>query len=261
MMEPAEMSPTPTWEEAPRLLAPIVATAIASLTYILFWTVTTQVPEVRAVVPFGEDPYDLVASVAILLLPLVGGLTAIRVLRYGPTRIPAGAVAVRIELGMAICLGLVSAALAAAIVALWRTPMDGRGVPVAAGFAAATALAGWVSLARAVAASNSARIDRPEPLPADPEPDTFDDLVAVLPLTGTLRARLAAAAGPIRRHRIATGLWGSLGAALVAVIWHAIREGAWATPGAALLYGGVLVAILFVAYALLVGPLRVLRRT
>jgi hypothetical protein len=244
----------------PRLRSATLATAIATIAYLAFWVWTTQVPDVRAVVPFGEDPYDVFASVAIVLLPLVGGLTAIRVIRYGLAGIPAGPVADRIVLGLAVCLALVSAALVATAVSVLADQIettDGTGAVVMAAIAitsAVTALA-WVALVRAWDAMPTSDSSGSIAM----EPDALDDIVAVLPRDGPARAEVAAATELLRRHRSAAGFGAALMAGIAAVAWHAIREGAWASPAAALVYGGMVVAILLVAYLLLVGPLRVLR--
>ena len=239
----------------PRHSLAVVTTAAAVAAYIVTWLLTTQVADVRAIVPFGEDPYDLVASVAIVLLPLVGGLTGVRILRYGASRVPAGAVAARIELGLAICLALVSAALAAAMVALWWSPMDGPGIPLAIWLESVLTIAAWASLALAITAGASGRPS----IPDETEPDALDDVVALLPLTVGLRERIGHSAELLRRHRIFVGLGGAMLTGVAAVLWHALREGPWASPVAAFVYGGILVAILLVAYGLLLGPLRVLR--
>jgi len=238
-----------------RLRAPVLAVAMTSIAYVVLWSMTTQRPDVRAVVPFGEDPFDLFASIAIILLPLVGGLTVIRILRYGPSHIPAGAIAARIVLGMGICLGLVSLALAAAIVALVRSPMDGPGIPLAVGLVSLLTIAAWISLAHEA----TGRATRPAPARAEPEPDALDDVVALIPITDDRRDRIARTAERVRRHRTLVGVGAAILAGVAAVAWHALREGAWASPAAAVVYGGILVAILLFAYGLLLGPLRVLR--
>ena len=243
-----------TASSAQRIRPTILAVAIASVTYAALWLVTTQLPEVRARVPFGEDPYDLFASITIVLLPMVGGLTGIRILRYGPSHIPAGAVAARIELGLGICLALVSAALATAIVALWRSPMDSLAIPLAVGLVSVLTIAAWMSLARAVAGASTPAAGR-----AEPEPDALDDVVALIRVTDDRRDRIGRSAERVRRHRVLVGVGAALLAGVAAVVWHALREGPWASPAAAVVYGGILVAILLVAYALLLGPLRVLR--
>ena len=235
----------------------IVATALASILYGLFWAATTQLPEIRAVSPFGEDPYDLVASVAIILLPLVGVLTAIRVARYGPSAIPAGPVASRIRLGLGICLGLVSGAMVAVWIALVVEPMAGEPSDVAILAGAAVVTVATIAAWAALAVSRSQAVDA-GPSHAD-EPDAFDDLVAILPIPSGLRIRLAELADHLRRHRALAGLVASLAAAIAAVTWHAIRDGAWANPTAAMVYGGLLATVLLTAYGLLIGPLRVLR--
>ena len=264
-----------TQRRAARLRTAIFATAVACVAYALFWTVTTQLPVVRAAVPFGEDPYDFFSSVAIVLLPLVGGLTALRVSRYGRSGIPDGPVTARVGLGLAICLGLVSAAVVATAIALIESPLEAPSglarlvVPGLAITAVAT-VAAWFALGRAAslgrtrraaAASEAAAAVRPTARAGEPEPDAIDDLLSVLPLPGPILRRLETVAAWARQHRVAAGIGAALAAASAAVIWHDIREGAWASPAAALLYGGILAAILLVAYGLLVVPLRVLRST
>jgi hypothetical protein len=248
-----------TSRTAPRLRGAIWATALATIAYVLLWIVTTQVADVRASVPFGDDPYDLFASVAIVLLPLVGGLTAIRVVRYGPSRIPAGPVAVRIVRGLAICLVLVSAAVVADILALVAQPIeagDGIGPLVLVGVAATTVVTAvaWVALGRAATSMDAATAGT-----MVTEPDALDDLVAILPLPATVTAKVMTFGDRLRQHRIAAGASAALVAGVLAVVWHAVREGDWASPAAALIYGGILVGILLVAYLALIGPLRVLR--
>jgi hypothetical protein len=245
-----------TQPRTPRLRTAILVSALAVVGYMAFWFATTQVKVVRAAVPFGEDPYDLFASVAIVLLPLVGGLTAIRVARYGPSAIPAGPVATRVRLGLGICLALVSAALGAVAISLGAEPTTDDavlfGVLVGAAVVGVVTVVAWLALA--------ASRGRDAVIPDTAiEPDAIDDLVVLLPIPGTARTRLTVAADLLRRHRALVGLGGSLAAAAAAVIWHAVREGAWATPAAAAVYGGLLAAILLVAYGLTVGPLRVLR--
>ena len=150
------------------------------MAYALFWTVTTQLPDVRAVVPFGEDPYDLFASVAIVLLPLVGGLTALRVVRYGRSGIPDGSVAARVELGLASCLGLVSAAVGASAIALVQAPLEAssgiaRLVVPGLAITAVTTLAGWLALGRARHVAPRSQAEgafRSTASTGDPEPDT-----------------------------------------------------------------------------------------
>lgn len=241
------------------LRSAIVAGAIAVCAYGLLWAVTTQFKDIRAVVPFGDDPPDLFASIAIILLPLIGGLTAIRVIRYGPSRIPAGPVALRIVRGLAICLGLVSAAVLADIAVLVAQPIetsDGVG-PLVFALVGVTGVAtgvAWVALAR-----GAMSIGVPATGVTEPEPDALDDLVAVLPFPTNLQAKVTKVADRLRQHRIIAGASAALIAGVLVVVWHAIREGAWASPVAAAIYGGLFVGILLIAYLALIGPLRVLR--
>jgi hypothetical protein len=241
------------------LRSAIVASAVAACAYGLLWAVTTQLKEIRVVVPFGDDPPDLFASVAIILLPLIGGLTAIRVIRYSPSRIPAGPVAGRIVRGLAICLGLISAAVLADIAALVAQPIEtgesvGPLVLALVGLTAVTTGVAWVALARGVMSIGVTTAGVTEP-----EPDALDDLVAVLPFSATFEAKVTTIGDRLRQHRIVAGAGAAVISGVLVVVWHAIREGAWASPVAAAIYGGLFVGILLIAYLALIGPLRVLR--
>lgn len=244
----------------PRLRGAIWTTAVATSAYVVLWVATTQVADVRAILPFGDDPYDAVASVAIVLLPLVGALTAVRVIRYGPDGIPAGPVTARIVRGLGICLGLVSAASLADVAALVAHPIEPsytRGLLVVTWIAvtAVATVVAWVALVRGAISLGSAMATDGTPT----EPDALEDLVAILPIPASVAPRVTTVSDRIRHHRIAVGAGAAVVAGFAAVVWHAVREGDWASPAAAVLYGGILVGILLIAYLLLIGPLRVLR--
>ena len=91
--------------------------AVAVVAFAVLFVATTQIKDVRAVSPFGEDPYDLFASYAAIFLPLVAGATWIRSLAHrGP--VLARRVAGRIVLGSGIATLIVAAAVVADIVSM-----------------------------------------------------------------------------------------------------------------------------------------------
>ena len=240
------------------------------------WALTTQVSSIRVTLPFADDPYDAVVSVAALLLPLVVGVTWLRSVRQrAPDGIPA-AVRARIHVGVGLAVGLVLAAVgaqAAAVVALGAS----EAAPVVLAMVAVTGGAALVALAllvRAVRIEPSAPAERSDPRP---EPDTVDDLVAlghdgaaalvrVAPAPGRLLDRAAgwldafaaSALGP-RRHRIAWMAAATAGAAIAAVAWHAVAEGPWATAQAAAVYGALMALVVGLGLGVFGPLLRIVR--
>ncbi len=68
---------------ATRLAANAAIPAIVA--WAALWYVTTQVHSVRVASPFGDDPWDLVASYTAIFMPIVVGATWVRSLRHrGP---------------------------------------------------------------------------------------------------------------------------------------------------------------------------------
>ena len=252
------------------------ASAVAVLAYAVLWLITTQDHSVRAVSPFGDDPYDLVASYAAIFLPLVAGATWIRSLAHRGFVLPR-AVASRITLGSGIAVAIVGAALVADVVAMLVTP----GWLSAAGLSAAliVGLVLVVAVPTVVAAALVGRAvvagRRPGLVEIETatEPDVVDDALGLAVEVGA-RVRLGQAArrgslaaerflerSPVspRRHRIGFGLALALAGGLAFVIWHAFREGPWATPGAALIFGSLAGIGILGAYGITLVPLRLLR--
>ena len=252
------------------------AAAASVVAFGLLWLLTTQVRGIRAISPFADDPWDLVASYAAIFLPFVAGSTWIRSLRHrGPILAPA--TAHRIRWGSGVAALIVSVAAAAdvhAIVAI--------GWPAAAGRSAGllTALIG-VALATGLAAvalvAKAARIAAASPdLEAEVptfEPDLVDDLLVLAtdvarPFGLRRPARNAADAierfldgstmSP-RRHQLLFGVALAFAAALAFDAWHAIREGPWASLGAAVVFGILIASGVLAVYLGTLGPLRLLR--
>lgn len=252
------------------------ASAVAVLAYAVLWLVTTQVHSVREASPFGDDPYDLVASYAAIFLPLVAGATWIRSLAHRGAVLPRR-VATRITLGSGIAVAIVAAALIADLIAMLVTPgwlgAAGLSAGLIVGLVLVVAIPTVVAaalLGRAVAA---ARLPRLVDVDMATEPDVVDDALGLAVEVGA-RVRLGQGArrgslaverflerSPVspRRHRIGFGLALALAGGLAFVMWHALREGPWATPGAALIFGSLAGIGILGAYAITLVPLRLLR--
>jgi len=255
------MRPEPsTWRMDRRLSAAIAASVVSLGSFGFLFVLTTQVEAIRASVPFTEDPYDLVASVAAIVLLLVVPTTAIRVIRLARDRTAdestRSAVARRVVIGLGLGLGHVTASIVADLIALATIP--GTPVPIvlligATGIAAA---AGWVAVWRAWI--------RAPAVAAGEEPDTLDDLLVIggperAPVDAVRRWLDRSQLNP-RRHRVLAGIAVAAAAAASGVAWHAIREGAWASPGAATVYALLIGTSVLIGYAIVVWPLHGLRR-
>jgi hypothetical protein len=252
------------------------ASAVAVLAYAVLWLVTTQVRSVREVSPFGDDPYDLVASYAAIFLPLVAGATWIRSLAHRGALLPRS-VAWRITLGSGIAVAIVGAAVATDLIAMFATSHWASVAGSAAGLiiglvviTGATALFAAVLIEQAIVElrrSSSIELDTAT------EPDVVDDALGLAVEVGA-RVRVGEAArraslaierflerSPIspRRHRVAFGVALALAGGLLFVVWHVFREGPWATPAAALIFGSLAGIGILGAYAITLVPLRLLR--
>ena len=252
------------------------AAAVAVLAFAALWVITTQLHEVRDVSPFGDDPYDLVASYAAIFLPLVAGATWVRSLAHrGP--VLARRVAGRIVLGSAIALAIVAAAVAADIVAMLATPgWAALARPLAAPIVALVVATGAVTVLAALLLSRAVSVIRRPPsveFDTATEPDVVDDVLDLAVELGA-RVRLGEATrrasyalerflerSPLspRRHRLAFGVVLAVAGAVAFVVWHALREGPWASPAAALLFGVLPAVGILAIYLATLAPLRLLR--
>jgi hypothetical protein len=235
----------------------------AIVAWAILYAITTQVRDVRAASPFGDDPWDIVVSYASIFMPIVVGATWVRSVRHrGPHLEPA--TANRIRTGTGIALGIIAVNVASDALALLVVPApatDGRlgliiGLVAATGAACAFAIG---FLLRAL------RLANPAPRDAN-EPDLLDDLlglVAEVPggarLAHPLDRFLEASPVSPRRHRLAFGL---LAAALVGVaveVWHAMVEGPWVSLPVLLLFAALTGGGVLTIYLLTLVPLRLIR--
>ena len=253
------------------------ANAAAAAVVIFAWLffLTTQIGPVRAVSPFGEDPYDLAASFAVILLPIVAGATLVRSLAHRGARLPVR-IARRIVIGSAIAVAIIGVALVADVAAMLETPgwvaaAGAIGAVIVALVAATTvvAIGAAAVLERAIVAVRS-----PASVAFDTglEPDVVDDALAlaaeVVDWARFARLRRAVIAAnrffersPFspRRHRALFGLVLAAASAVAFIVWHAFREGPWASPAAALTFGSLPAAGILAIYLATLAPLRLLR--
>ena len=101
------------------------AAGAAVVIFASLFFLTTQIAPVRAVSPFGEDPYDLAASFAVILLPIVAGATLVRSLAHREARLPVR-IARRIVVGSGIAVAIIGVALVADVAAMLETPGWGQ---------------------------------------------------------------------------------------------------------------------------------------
>ena len=245
------------------------AAAMAVAVYAILWFATTQIRAIREVSPFGEDPWDLVASFAVVMLPLVVGATFVRSVAHRGPRL-ARPVARRIAIGSGIAVAIVAAAVLTDIVAITTSADVARpGGPervlilwlvlisiVVTGLAVAlVARAGFAFRRPATAEFGTA-----------PEPDVVDDALGLAVEIGIARRPAASVArfldrSPIspRRHRLAFGVVLAIAGAVAFVVWHAFREGPWASPFAAAFFGVFPLVGILTIYVVTLAPLRLLR--
>lgn len=235
----------------------------AIVAWAVLWYVTTQVDAVRAASPFGEDPWDIVASYAAIFLPIVLGATWVRSLRHRGPRL-AATTARRIRTGLAIALATIGVNVASdalSLVVASPATTDGRhaliiGLVVAAGVATALAIGFLV---------RAARIAHPAPRDAD-EPDVLDDLLGLVgEVPGAARVVrpldrfLANSPVSPRRHRLVFGFLAALLAGLAFDLWHSIVEGPWASLPVLVLFGALAGGGVLVIYLVTLVPLRLIR--
>jgi hypothetical protein len=239
------------------------AAIAAIVAWAALWFVTTQIHQVRAASPFGDDPWDLVASYAAIFLPIVVGATWVRSLRHRGPHLEA-ATASRIRTGVAIALATIGLNVASDAVALMVVPAlatDGRvaliiGLVLVAGLVTVTATAFLV---------RGMRVAGPAPQDAA-EPDVLDDLLGLVGevpgaarLIQPLDRFLATSPVSPRRHRLLFGLLAAVLAGLAFDIWHAIVEGPWASPAVLVLFAALTGGGVLAIYLITLVPLRLIR--
>jgi hypothetical protein len=257
--------------EATRDAANVAAAAVVG--YALLWLLSTQVAGIRAISPFGDDPWDAFATYAAIFLPFVAGATWIRSLRHRQPLLPA-ATASRIRWGSGLAAGivLIAAGSAAQAILMIGFPADaGPSAWLLGGLVAASIALAITAVALAIRAAS---IAGREPIRHDTdEPDVVDDLlglaseIATAIGLGRQGERLATAierfldGSPVspRRHRWLFGAVLAVAAAVAFDVWHAFREGPWANLFAPIAFGILLAAGVLAAYLGTVIPLRLLR--
>jgi hypothetical protein len=254
------------------------ASAIAVVAYAALFFVTTQIKGVRAASPFGDDPWDVVVSYAVIFLAIVVAATGVRSLRHrGPILDPA--IAARIRTGVAMALLTIGVTLISDFSALVFAPAPD---PVAAHDGRLALILGLLGVSGATTATAIALLVRaasiarwtPAPTEAATEPDILDDLLglardsaALIPpirgvadrLTSAVERFLTSSAASPRRHRLAFGVLVAVGAGLAYAQWHAIVEGAWASPFVAVLFTVLTAGGVLAVYVATLGPLRLIR--
>jgi hypothetical protein len=243
--------------------------AAAVVAYAILWFVTTQIQAVREVSPFGEDPWDLVASFAVVMLPLVVGATFVRSVAHRGPRLERP-VARRIALGSGIAVAIVAAAVLIDIVAIatsadWPGPGGAeRGLILWLVLISAV----MTGLAAALVARAASSFRRPATVEfgTAPEPDVVDDALGLAVEIGIARRPAASVARFLerspaspRRHRLAFGFLLAVAGSVAFVVWHAFREGAWASPFAAVFFGAFPLVGILAIYLATLAPLRLLR--
>jgi hypothetical protein len=239
------------------------AAILAIVAWALLWYVTTQIVDVRAASPFGNDPWDIVVSYAAIFMPIVVGATWVRSLRHRGPHLEA-ATAGRIRIGTAIALALVVVNVASDALALVVVPApaaDGR-LPLIVGL---VAVAGAACAFAATLLVRAVRVANPAPRDVN-EPDVLDDLLGLVSeVPGAARVVrpldrfLAESPVSPRRHRLVFGI---LAAALVGVafdVWHAIREGPWANLPVLILFAALAGGGVLTIYLITLVPLRLIR--
>jgi hypothetical protein len=257
---------------ATRLAANVAAASV--VLFAVLWLLTTQVSAIRALSPFGDDPWDAIATYAAIFLPFVAGPTWIRSLRHRSPRLPP-TTARRIRWGSSVAATIVLVAAATDLVAIagigW--PADAGSIAgLMSGLAAVAAVASALAIVlvgrAAITAGNA-----PAEATIELEPDLVDDLLALATdVAGPLRLRRPVEQlsewiesfldrSPIspRRHRILFGIALALAAAVAFDIWHVIREGPWAAIWVAVVFGTLVASGILAAYLGTLRPLRLLR--
>jgi hypothetical protein len=239
------------------------AGAVAGVAFLVLAGLTTQVKAIRAVLAFGDDPYDAVTSFAVIAIAIVGGATVLRWLAQ-MRREPDAAVERRIAIGAAIVSVIAGVGVASDIVALAVV-----GVPAVDGavlLTGALIVATLVAVAVALACVWAARTELLHGAGlTDDEPDLIDDLEIIagsLGATGistSLSRWVDSSRFSPRRHRLLAGVLAAGLAGIGAIVWHAFREGAWASPVAAAVFGGLMALGVIGAYLVGLEPLRLIR--
>ena len=239
------------------------AAAFAVVAWAILYFVTTQMANIRAASPFGNDPWDIVVSYSAIFLPIVVGATWVRSLRHRGPHLEA-ATASRIRTGTAIALATIGVNVASDALALLvvRAPVSEGREALIVGL---VVIAGLTTAMAAALLMRATRIASPAAKDAN-EPDVLDDLlglVAEVPgasrVVRPLDRFLATSPISPRRHRLIFGLLAAGLAGLAFDVWHAIVEGPWASLPVLILFAALAGGGVLVIYLVTLVPLRLIR--
>ncbi len=256
------------------------AAAMAVVAYAALWAATTQVAEIRAVSPFGDDPWDAIASYAAIFLPLVAGATWIRSIRHRGPILPA-VTAGRIRWGAGLAAGIVLASVGADLLAIrvsTQSAADAGDLRPTLIVLAVT-LAGVMGaiaaglLVRAELIARRAGATRTDRANVSPEPDIVDDLLALASdvarpinlerpigrMSDEIERFLDHSPISPRRHRIGFGVVLAAVAAVGFDAWHSLIEGGVGSPAVLVVFGALTGIGVLGVYLGTVVPLRLLR--
>jgi len=245
-------------------------TALASAAFLVLFLVSSEIPELRAQSPWQDDPWDAVMSVAFLFVPVVGAVSAVRVVRLLVDPRPGPSTARFLVRGLMVGVVLVAVAVAVCLTAaIVGAHMETWGPATGALVALAVSTGLLVlpaALLVAVAALGIGRRDV-----ASPGRDVLSDLLeSAALLVGSdstvadelrrLDARLDIVAWSPRRHATLAGGCLAIVFGTSLATWHLLAEGAplahlFATWAA---YALVAAAICFAGWIVLRPMLRIL---
>lgn len=219
-----------------RLALATAGTALATAAFLVLFLASSEIPQLRAQSPWQDDPWDAVLSVAFLFVPIVGAVSAIRLVRLVVDPRAAGATASFLVRGLAVLDVLVAAAAAACITAaVARAHADTWGPATGPLIALAGATAILVVPAAILVVLAARRTDGRDALSG--ARDVLSDLlmsVTVLVGSGSttadelrrLDARLDVVAWSPRRHATLAGAALAILFGTSLATWHLLAEGA-----------------------------------
>jgi len=213
---------------------------VAVVIWVVLFFLSSEIGVVRAASPWSEDPADLVVSLTILLLAVVGPVTFVRVQQDVGRPAMRARTADDVLRGLFVAVGAVAAADATMLIAWLQvgSAVGGswsRMLAFLLGLSMATVLVAAVSTFSAARASRAWRGTA-----GDPDRDALDDFQAwtahVRPLLPVHRSVNAWLAGPLspRRHRWRFALLVAVAFGLSFSAWHLLVEGPAPSAGASM---------------------------
>jgi hypothetical protein len=245
-------------------------TALASASFLVLFLVSSEIPELRAQSPWQDDPWDAAMSVAFLFVPIVGAVSAVRVVRLLVDPRPAASTARFLLRGLTVGLVLVTLAVAACLAAAVmgaHVETWGPATGALVALAASTGLLVLVAAALVGFAVLTTRGLEPSPTGRDVLSDLLESVALLVGSDSTaadelrrLDARLDIVAWSPRRHATLFGASVAVLFGTSLATWHLLAEGA---PLAHLLaawaaYALVAAAVCFAGWVVLRPMLRII---